>query len=296
MGPFNHRFKNTLFYQKAFLRSGGRLLDLSTPKVMGIINLTPDSFYAESRFSGGEKHNVDAVLHAADQMIEEGAYILDLGAMSSRPGAEIIEIEEEKMRLLAPLREIRKRFPEIFISIDTVHSEVAKDALESGADMINDISAGDIDPKMIDLIAEYEVPYIIMHMKGIPSNMQNQVDYDDLFMEVLFYLKDKILFLKKNNIHDIIIDPGFGFGKDIDGNYDLLRKLHKFRVLRTPVLAGISRKSMLYKPLGINAEDALYPTIAANTIALEHGATILRVHDVKAAKQAIDIYRSTYAE
>lgn len=262
-----------------------RLIDLRSPIVMGILNVTPDSFY-----DGGRWADLDHATEQIHRLANEGADILDVGGMSSRPGADILSPEDEVSRVLPVIARIRDLYPDLPISIDTVHGSVARAAITAGASLINDISAGAIDPSIIDVAVQEQVPYILMHMQGRPSDMQDDPLYDDVVMEVLTFLKDKVIALRARGLHDIVIDPGFGFGKSIDQNYRLLRRLSSFRILDCPVMVGLSRKSMLYKPLEITAGEALNATTAAHMVALSNGAQILRVHDVAAAKQAIMIH------
>lgn len=254
---------------------------------MGIINLTPDSFFAGSRQQG-----MDKVLQRAEQMLREGAAILDLGGMSSRPGAAVISVEEELQRVLAPIEQIKQSFPDAILSIDTVHSEVARQAVAAGASVVNDISAGSIDPRMYQTVAELQVPYILMHMQGTPKTMQQSPDYDDVVQEVLDFLIAEVHKLRKLGLHDIVIDPGFGFGKTLAQNFQLLSNLHVLQIMEVPILAGVSRKSMIYKLLNISPDEALNGTVAAHVIALQQGASILRVHDVRAAREAIQIWQA----
>ncbi|MGB8490373.1 MAG: dihydropteroate synthase [Bacteroidales bacterium] len=266
-----------------YINVRGKLLDLSVPRVMGIINVTPDSFYKQSRFATD-----DAVLNAAKKMISEGADILDIGGYSSRPGAEKISAAEEKNRVLPAIKLINREFPEAIISIDTFRSEIAAEAiLDCGASLINDISGGEADAKMFDTIVRLRVPYIIMHMKGEPSSMQLKPVYDDVVAEILKWLGERIVKLQLMGVSDIIIDPGFGFGKTAEHNFELLRCLGDFRIAGLPVLVGLSRKSTIWKTLGITPEQSLNGTTVLNTVALLHGTDILRVHDVKEAVEAI---------
>lgn len=262
----------------------GKLVDLNHPKVMGILNLTPDSFY-----DGGKYSSEKDILQQTEKMITEGATFIDIGAYSSRPRAEHISEEKELSRLIPILEIILQKFPKILISVDTFRSKVTQHAIEAGACMINDISAGNLDKKMFETIAKLQVPYIIMHMKGNPKNMQNNVDYNNLINEIIYYFSEKINELRALNVNDIIIDTGFGFSKTIDQNYELLGNLNLFKNLDLPILTGISRKSMLYKFLNITSNEALNATSIANTIALQQGSNILRVHDVKEAVQSIKI-------
>ena len=277
--------KDTFFQKKTTLNAGGKLMDLSRPAVMGIINLTPDSFYAGSR-----KQEIDAALLQAEKMLDEGASFLDLGAYSSRPGAEDISVQEETDRLLPVVEAIVARFPEAVLSIDTFRSTVAETAIKAGAHIINDISGGQLDDGMFETVARLQVPYILMHMKGNPQNMLQQAVYDDVFAEVYDYFTDKIYRLKQLGVHDVIIDPGFGFAKKPEHSYALMARLQDFSTLQLPVLAGVSRKSMVYRVTGGTAADALNGTTALNTIALMKGANILRVHDVKEAAEAVKIW------
>jgi dihydropteroate synthase len=264
------------------LNCKGKLFVIDGPVIMGIINATPDSFY---------KGNInDDILLLAKQMIADGAAILDIGGQSTRPGSERITAEEELKRVLPVIELISKNFPDIIISIDTYYSKVATAAVEAGAAMVNDISAGNIDENIIATVAALKVPYICMHMQGAPNIMQVQPHYDNVAKEVLDFFIAKVAQCKKAGIMDIIIDPGFGFGKTIAHNFSLLKKLEVFKILNTPILAGLSRKSTIYKTLNTNAENALNGTTALNMLALNNGATILRVHDVKEAAEAITLF------
>jgi dihydropteroate synthase len=276
--------KDTFFHKKVTLNAGGKLIDLSTPKVMGIINLTPDSFYAGSR-----QQTVDDALLQAGKMLAEGATFLDLGAYSSRPGAEDISEQEEADRLLPIVEAIVAAFPQAVLSIDTFRSKIAAAAINAGANIINDISGGQLDADMFATVARLRVPYILMHMKGTPQTMNKMAVYDDVFNEVLDYFKTRCHQLKQMGVNDIIIDPGFGFAKKPEHGYELLSRLDEFALLGTPVLAGVSRKKMIYSLLGGTAADALNGTTVLNTIALTKGASILRVHDVKEAIEAITL-------
>lgn len=264
----------------------GRLLDLSTPIVMGVINVNEDSFYADSR-----SLDADVVLEKASKMLSEGASILDLGAMSSRPGATIIDEETEVNRLIPVIRTLVNKFPEVIISIDTIHSTVAKACVDHGACIINDISAGNYDSKMMETVANLNVPYVMMHMQGLPSDMQLNPSYDDVVMDILKYFVKKVHQAKSLGIKDIILDPGFGFGKTLDHNYELMKSLEQFLIFEYPILVGISRKSMINKLLNIKAADALNGSTALHMFALQKGAKILRVHDVNEAIECIKIYQ-----
>lgn len=266
------------------INCNGTLIDLSSPKVMGILNITPDSF-----FDGGSYKNDKAIISKVEKMLIEGATFIDIGAYSSRPGAKHISEQEELERILPVVKMLVKEFPEILISIDTFRSIIAKKCIENGACIVNDISAGSMDTRMFKSIAKLQVPYIIMHMQGTPQNMQVNPAYKNVVTDILYYFSEKIYELRALGVNDIIADVGFGFGKTIDQNYTLLKNLELFKNLEIPTLAGLSRKSMLYKPLGITPEKALNATTAANTIALLKGTTILRVHDVKEAVETIKI-------
>ena len=276
--------KDTIFYTHQTLNCGGRLLHLDKPVVMGILNITPDSF-----FEGSRLHSVDEIIDRAGKMLLEGAAILDIGPASSRPGAVALTVAQELNRLLPPLEALVKQYPQAIFSVDTYHSKVAKAAVIAGAHIINDISAGDIDEEMIPTVAELGVPYIMMHMQGTPQTMHLKPDYKDVVKEVMDYFSEKIHFAVRAGIHDIIIDPGFGFGKTREHSYKLLQSLELFKMFGFPVMAGLSRKSMISKVINQPPEESLNGTTVVNTIALQKGAKILRVHDVRAAKEAIDI-------
>ena len=266
------------------LNCNGRLLVVDKPLVMGIINATPDSFYEDSR-----QQTVDAILRQAEKMIKDGADVLDIGGQSTRPGSSVIGAEEELKRVIVAIKAIHHNFPETFISIDTYFSLVAKEAVAAGASIINDISAGSMDENMFATVAALQVPYVLMHMKGTPQTMQESPRYDNVTREVLDFFIGKIDELKKAGINDIIIDPGFGFGKTIAHNFELLRNLAVFKIIDHPLLLGISRKSTIYKTLAIQPTEALNGTTVLNTIGLMNGASILRVHDVKEAKETIKL-------
>ena len=277
--------KDTFFQVKKTLNVGGKIIDLSHPKVMGIINITPDSF-----FSGSRKQSENEILHQAEKMLSEGADFLDLGAYSSRPGAEDISFEEEENRLIPAVKLIKTHFSDALISVDTFRASIAEKAINSGAHIINDISGGSLDEKMFETVGKLQVPYILMHMKGTPQTMKNMNQYDDIVQEISFYFSQKINQLKAFGAKDIVLDVGFGFAKNIKQNYFLLNHLAEFRMFGFPVLAGLSRKSMIWKALAIQPEDALNGTSILNTIALQNGASILRVHDVKEAKECVKIF------
>ena len=266
-----------------YINAGGKLLDLEIPKVMGILNITPDSFYSGSRYNTD-----DEILKEATRMLEDGADILDVGGYSSRPGAKDISTEEESNRVLRVIKMISGEFHEAIISVYTFRAEIAREAIvECGASIINDISGGDADINMFQVIRSLNVPYIMMHMKGDPRTMQNKPVYDDIVADILKWFGERIFKLKSAGVKDIILDPGFGFGKTIAHNFELLRRLGDFSIAGLPVLVGISRKSMIWKTLNIDAEEALNGTTAINAIALLNGADILRVHDVKEAVQTV---------
>lgn len=268
-----------------YINVKGQLMDLSQPKVMGILNATPDSFYAQSRLQTEKE-----IILRLQEMENEGASIMDIGAYSSRPNAQHISIEEEMERLRNCLTLVNKECPNATVSIDTFRADIAKMCVEEyGAAMINDISAGNMDKQMFATIAQLGVPYIIMHMQGTPQDMQSAPHYDNLLKEVFYYFSEKISKLRDLGVKDIILDPGFGFGKTLEHNYQLMNHLEEFSTFELPLLVGISRKSMIYKLLGTSPEEALNGTTALNTISLLKGANILRVHDVKAAVEAVNI-------
>jgi dihydropteroate synthase len=283
--------QDTCFSPRQTLRCpGGRVLDLRRPQVMGILNLTPDSFFAGNRI-GAE----DELLRRAEQMLGQGAAILDLGGYSSRPGAEDISPDEEKRRLLPAIAAVRRAFPEAFISVDTFRASVAEEAVAAGADILNDISGGQLDAELVPTVGRLQVPYILMHMRGTPQTMTQLTHYDDdLVLELVRYFRDKLTELHRHGVTDVVLDPGFGFAKTPKQGYELLRRLQELQVLGLPVLAGLSRKSMVYKPLGLSADAALAGTIAVNTLALVNGARILRVHDVAEAVQTVQLVSNTF--
>lgn len=269
-----------------YINVNGRLMDLSYPQVMGILNLTPDSFYADSR-----KQSETEIITRTLQICEEGGSIIDVGAYSSRPNAEHISAQEEMERLRKGLRIILREKPDAVISVDTFRADVARMCVEEyGVALINDISAGEMDADMFPTVARLGVPYILMHMQGTPQTMQQAPHYDNLLKEILLYFARKVQQLRDLGAKDLIIDPGFGFGKNLEHNYELLDKLDEFQIFELPLLVGVSRKSMIYKLLGGGPEDALNGTTVINTLALDRGADILRVHDVKAATEAVQIY------
>jgi dihydropteroate synthase len=268
------------------INCGNKLISLEYPIAMGILNTTPDSFY-----DGGKFNEELAFIKRFEQMLDEGAMIIDIGGASSRPGAKALTTEDEISRTIPFIKSAIKKFPDAVISIDTYNSAVAKEAVYAGASIINDISGGRLDNNMFDTVAELKVPYILMHMKGSPENMKELATYDNLMLEIFQYFQSKIIALQNLGVKDIILDPGFGFAKNIEQNFVLLKNLNIFKNLHLPILAGLSRKSMIYKSLGITAEESLNGTTALNMISLMNGASILRVHDVKEAVQTIQLYK-----
>ena len=264
----------------------GQIIDFEQCKVMGILNLTPDSFYDGSK----EHNNIAQMLQKVSDMLTEGADFIDIGGYSSRPGASFVSEEEELNRVLPILEEILTSFPNTLISVDTFRSKVAEQTLEMGAALINDISAGSLDERMSDVVCDFRVPYIAMHMQGTPNTMQRNPIYEDVNKDLIYYFSALRHKLFSKGLDDLIIDPGFGFGKSLEHNYEILSNLGLYQSLDLPVLAGVSRKSMLYKPLNISPNEALVATSAAHMIALEGGANILRVHDVQAAKQCCQVF------
>ena len=264
----------------------GTLINLSTPKVMGIVNVTPDSF-----FDGGKLTNSNEIVLQVDKMLREGATFIDLGGYSSKPGAEFVSEAEELDRVVPIVKLLVEKFPDILLSIDTFRSEVAKQAIEHGAALINDISAGLLDEKMLETVAKLQVPYIMMHMKGTPKTMQSLANYDDLLKEMNFYFSERVAKARSFGLNDIIIDPGFGFAKTLEQNYELLQNLELLQFHDLPILAGISRKSMIYKTLETSPEHALNGTTFLHAFCLQKGANILRVHDVKEAVECVSLIR-----
>ncbi len=267
------------------IRCKEQLIDLTTSKVMGILNVTPNSF-----FDGGKYQNESEILSKVEKMLNDGATFIDIGAYSSKPSAEFVSEEEELQRIVPIVQLILKHFPETLISIDTFRSEVAKTCIENGAAIINDISAGNLDDKMLETIAKYNVPYIMMHMRGTPQTMQTMTSYDNIVKEILFYFSKRIAKARSFGINDLIVDPGFGFAKTLEQNYEVLQKMELFKMLELPLLAGFSRKSMIYKTLNSTADEALNGTTVLNTISLTKGAKILRVHDVKEAMECVTLF------
>lgn len=268
----------------ASINCKGKLIDLATPRVMGILNVTPDSFY-----DGGKFANESEVLLQVEKMLNEGADFIDVGAYSSRPDAVDISDEEELSRLINTVELILKNYPDALISVDTFRAKVAKAAIEAGAALVNDISGGLLDAEMLPTVAQLQVPYVVMHMKGTPQTMKNLAQYDNLMKEVIYHLSERLSAARALRINDVIIDPGFGFAKDIAQNFELLNKSEQLQMLDVPVLIGISRKSMIYKTLEVSPQEALNGTSILNTIALQKGASILRVHDVKEAVEAVKL-------
>lgn len=281
--------KDSFFQVKSTLNVDGNLIDLSQAKVMGILNVTPDSFYKGSRVQGEYE-----ILSTAEKMLKSGADFIDIGGYSTRPGATDISPEEEKSRVCQAISQIKKEFSEAIISIDTFRSSVARTAISSGASLINDVSGGTLDPHMFELVGELKTAYVLMHMRGTPQNMKSKAIYNNLITEIYQELQGQIKKLQKLGVSDIIIDPGFGFAKTLEHNYALLKNLEYFKQLELPLLVGLSRKSMVYKKLDITADESLNGTTALHMAALINGASILRVHDVKEAKQCIQLYNEMY--
>ena len=265
----------------------GNLIDLAEPKILGILNLTPDSFY-----DGGTLKNEIDIISKTEKMLSDGSDFIDLGGYSSRPGAKDISVTEEINRVVPIVKLLKNKFPEIIISIDTFRSDVAKACLDQGAALINDISAGNLDKKMLETVAKYNVPYIMMHMKGSPQNMKSLANYENITQEVIFYFSERIAKARSLGISDIIIDAGFGFAKNSEQNFELLNNLELLKAIDTPILTGLSRKSMIYNTLNTSASKALNGTSALHMIALQKGSSILRVHDVKEAKECILLHQA----
>ena len=275
--------KNTIFSRKLTINCKGEIIDLSKPKIMGILNLTPDSFY-----DGGKSNTPELILDKVSKMIIEGCDILDIGAYSSRPGAVHISENEELNRLIPVLELIRIKFPTLILSVDTFRSNIAKRVVSDySVDIINDISAGSFDNNMMETIAQLNVPYIMMHIKGNPQNMQQKPEYKNVVQEVIEYFSERLRIAKLIGINDIIIDPGFGFGKSLDHNYQLMKYLSDFRIFELPIMIGVSRKSMIYNVIESTPDESLNGTTVLNTLALLGGANILRVHDIRKAKETI---------
>ena len=286
------KIEDKLFPPKITLNSRGKLLLLDDPWVMGIINITPNSFYSESRFS---KENINSAVKRAESMVLSGAKIIDIGGYSSRPGADEVSEEEELMRVTPLICAIKKEIPQALISVDTFRSRVAKEAVEAGADMVNDISGGALDAEMISVVGRLDVPYICMHMRGNPKTMNTFTSYENLENEILAYFNQKMKACVKAGIKDVIIDPGLGFSKTLAQNYRILKNLSYFNTINAPILIGLSRKSMIYQHLGITQDEALNGTTALNMVALMNGANILRVHDVKEAVETVKLFKQLNA-
>ena len=269
------------------INCGGKLIDLTKPKIMGILNVTPDSFY-----DGGKFLNSDKYLMQVEKMLNEGATFIDIGGMTSKPGSKEIPVSEELSRVIKAVENVSNKFPKAIISVDTYRSEVAEESVNSGAQIINDISGGSFDNKMFKTIAKLNVPYIIMHINERPETMQQNPEYEDILFEIGYYFSKKVFKARAAGINDIIIDPGFGFGKELDDNYKILKNLNALMVENIPMMIGVSRKSMIYKKLKITSGQSLNGTTCVNTVGLIQGVNILRVHDVKEAKQCIDIVNS----
>ena len=269
------------------INCGGKLIDLTKPKIMGILNVTPDSFY-----DGGKFLNSDKYLMQVEKMLNDGATFIDIGGMTSKPGSKEIPVSEELSRVIKAVENVSNKFPKAIISVDTYRSKVAKESVNSGAQIINDISGGSFDNKMFNTIAKLNVPYIIMHINEKPETMQQNPEYEDILFEIGYHFSKKVFKARAAGINDIIIDPGFGFGKELDDNYKLLKNLNALMVENIPMMIGVSRKSMIYKKLKITSDQSLNGTTCVNTIGLIQGVNILRVHDVKEAKQCIDIVNS----
>ncbi len=272
------------------INCAGNLLDLKSPKIMGILNITPDSFYAHSRV------NSSTALQQATEMINQGAHLLDIGGQSSRPGAQPVGQQQEIDRVVPVIQQLAAHFPHIILSVDTYNAAVAQAAVQAGAHIVNDISAGELDSQMLPTVAKLQVPYIAMHMQGRPSTMQHKPTYSNVSLEVMQYLQQRVQAARTAGITDIILDPGFGFGKTIQHNYMLLAQLASLKILDLPILVGLSRKSMIYKSLQIEPEQALNGTTFLHAIALQHGASILRVHDVAAAAQCLKLHQLLLAK
>ncbi len=269
------------------INCNGHLVDLTTPKVMGILNVTPNSFYDGGKFTEDKKR-----LYQVEKMLIDGASFIDVGGYSSKPNAEEVSEKEELQRVIPVIQTILNEFPSAIVSIDTFRSEVAKQSIQNGAAIINDISAGSLDVNMMPTVAQLQVPYIMMHMKGTPQTMQSLTQYDNVVKEILFYFSEKVAQARYHGINDLIIDPGFGFAKTLAQNFEVLGKLELFQMLELPLLIGVSRKSMIHKTLATTSEMALNGTTSLNTIALMKGANILRVHDVKEAVECVKLYQT----
>lgn len=284
------KIEDKLFPLKNTLQIKGRLFLIDKPLIMGILNLTPDSFFSGSR----SQTSKEMLILKASQMIQEGADILDLGGYSTRPGASEVTEEEEIKRVIPAVEWISEAFPSVLISVDTFRANVARAAVLAGAQLVNDISAGNLDSKMLETVGQLDVPYIAMHMRGNPKTMLEKTNYSDILVEIMNYFSEKVANCKANGIKDIIVDPGFGFAKTVEQNYEILRNLDYFLALSLPILIGVSRKSMIYKTLGISPEEALNGSTALHMYALSKGANILRVHDIKEAKETLNLYKQLH--
>ena len=276
--------QNKVFSSNKTLNLGGRLIPLDTPKIMGILNVTPDSFY-----DGGKFPDEKEILKHVERMLADGADFIDVGGYSSRPGAEDIQIGEEVKRSIPVIKAIIKSFPESFISIDTFRTEVARQAIEEGAVMVNDISGGELDQGMFDLVASHHIPYVLMHMRGAPQTMNSMTSYENLLQEIIQYFQSKLNQLHALGLSDVVIDPGFGFAKTVEQNFELLNQLDSLKILNQPLMVGLSRKSMIWRTLGTTSENALNGTTVLNTVALLKGASILRIHDVKEGVEVVKL-------
>jgi dihydropteroate synthase len=275
-----------MLHPQTTLNCAGRLLSLSEPVVMGVLNITPDSFFAGSRLTETE------ILPRAEKMLADGAAILDVGGMSTRPGASVISVEEELQRVNPVLEQLQRHFPEAILSLDTVHARTAREGAARGVGIINDVSAGRLDRDMYETVAALKLPYVLMHMKGRPENMQSQTEYQDVTLEILDYLIAELGKLRAAGLTDVIVDPGFGFGKTAEQNFQILANLHVLQIMDCPILVGLSRKSMIYRTLNTDAEGALNGTSVLHLVALQQGAKILRAHDVKEAREVITLWQA----
>lgn len=275
-----------MLHTQITVNCSGRLLDLRQPCLMGVLNVTPDSFY-----DGGRFKSPDRALAQVEQMLREGADMVDIGGMSSRPGAELIGPEQELSRIAPVVREVVRRFPDLILSVDTIYGRTVEELAPMGIGLVNDISAGRVDDGLIEAVVRHKLPYVLMHMQGKPRDMQKQPRYENVSLEVLDFFIDRVGELRRRGVGDIILDPGFGFGKSLEHNYTLLKKMHVFGILDLPIMAGISRKSMIYKLLHTDPQGALNGTTALHMVALQQGARILRVHDVKPAAEVIKLWQ-----
>jgi dihydropteroate synthase len=282
--------KDNIFSLKYTINLKGNLTHLGNPVVMGILNVTPDSFY-----DGGRYVLKSDIQRQAEKMLSEGAFVLDIGGYSSRPGAHEVDVKEELKRVTDGIKFVLEKFPGAHISVDTFRAEVAEAALNEGACMVNDISGGELDPGIVDVVAKWNVPFVVMHMRGTPKDMAQMTNYDNLLLEIIDYFHRKINLLRHHGVNDVIIDPGFGFAKKADQSFSLLRNLKYLKVLECPLMIGVSRKSMIYRTLGVDSEGALNGTTILNIIGLINGASMLRVHDVKEAVECIKLYKKVFS-